>query len=413
LRQALVAVALLAACRGGHPSVRDAGRPRPASAVSAPPSLVPKIGQSPDPIEAMRELDQRIAIHRKPGDEGQEIGFLLDRAAIRGDLEDYAEALALSGAWIEHAPKSDAAWKARVGVLTRVHRFGAARDALDHLEPLVPDRSEWEGLAATIDEATGQLDRSAPYREATARRWPSTVNLVQWANSLALQGKLDDALAVMPKAAAVMRENPPELFEYLYFQWGRLYEQKGEPAAARQFYEAALARLPTVEVQAHLAQALIATGDRDAARKVVTAALAGNRHPDLVALAAELEPDPGKRAALVAEAKAGWERYLAALPDAFADHAARFFVGVGGDPARALALADQNLANRDTLEARALVVEAALAAGAPDRACAVAGPIAEPRALRAQRFLAWRALTACHRTDQAARLGAELGIAPP
>ena len=41
--------------------------------------------------------------------------------------------------------------------------------------------------------------------------------------------------------------------------------------------------------------------------------------------------------------------------DAFADHAAEFWLTIGGDPERALPLAQQNLSLRQTPRARALV----------------------------------------------------------
>lgn len=113
---------------------------------------------------------------------------------------------------------------------------------------------------------------------------------------------------------------------------------------------------------------------------------------------------------LAGEARAGWERYLKALPLAFSDHAARYYVAAGKDPARALVLAKQNLANRDTHEARALVVEAALAANDPKTACDAAAPLAGADALRPERFAAWKALSACGRKAEADRLARDLGI---
>ena len=99
---------------------------------------------------------------------------------------------------------------------------------------------------------------------------------------------------------------------------------------------------------------------------------------------------------------------MTALPEAFADHAARFYLAAGADPARALELARANLANRTTAEARALVVEAALAANQPATACEVAAALAS--GTRAQQFLAWRAFGACGRAAEAAALARRLGI---
>ena len=399
--QRLVVAVALVACRGDH---EDAGRQRPASAVSA---VVPKLPQSDDGAAELRAIDKRIEIHRD--DPHQELPMLLERATYRGHLEDYQEALARSAAWVAAAPTDVDAWVQRVRALTAVHKFAEARVALDSLRPLATDPNEVEQLATTIDEATGQLDRSAKVREADARRFPNPMSLTRWAQSLALTGELDHAIALIPRAAATIHDNTPELLSWLLFAWGRLYEQKAEPAAARQLFEAARARMPAIEPTTHLAQAMIATGDAAGAKRLVEAALVDNRHPELLALAAQLDPRPER----VAAARAEWERYLAALPEAFGDHAARFYLAAGANPARALELADGNLANRDTREARALVVEAALAADKPDRACAVVEPLVATAATHAQRFLAWRALARCGRATEADRLAGELGITGP
>jgi hypothetical protein len=54
-------------------------------------------------------------------------------------------------------------------------------------------------------------------------------------------------------------------------------------------------------------------------------------------------------------AQARYDELLARHHDAFADHAAEFWLTIGGDPERALSLARQNLSLRQTRRARALV----------------------------------------------------------
>ena len=400
-RGAVLAAALLVGCRADHRPDDGAGSALPMSptpragsgAPRAPASLVPKLPASPDGEDELRVLDRRIELHR---DEPElEIMLLLERASIRGRLEDYRDALGRSKAWIAKAPAQRRAWQTRAQVLTRVHEFAAARAALAKLRPLLRDPGEVDGLAATIDEATGVA--AAAYREQMARDYPDPTTLTQWAVNLASAGRPDEALAVMRRVPSLIHDNPPELLAWILFQWGRIYEGKSEPAAARQFYEAARARLPTLEATVHLAQTIAATGGDPSA--LVTAALADNRHPELLALAGNVD-----------EAKRAWERYVAALPRAFADHAARFYLGPGHDPARAFELARLDHANRDTAEARMLVVEAALAAGAAASACELASPLAH--GTRAQQFMAWRAFTACKRTDAASGLAEHLEIPP-
>jgi tetratricopeptide (TPR) repeat protein len=289
-------------------------------------------------------------------------------------------------------------------VLARIHRLDEARAAARRVRQLAREPDDWEELAATSDDAAGDHARAAADRERAARQWPAPVRLTARATSQARLGRVDEALAVMPRAAAAIRQPPAAQVAWILLQWARLYEQRGEPAAARQLLEAAHARMPgPVEVTVHLAEAIRATGGDPAA--LALAALAADPHadprpaphPDLLALAGRID-----------DARAAWERHVAALPEAFADHAARFYLGAGADPRRALALARQGLAHRPSEEARALTVEAALRAGEPALACALALPLAAGS--RPQQFLAWRAFTACEDRDAARDLAARLGL---
>jgi len=387
----VAAVALLAACHGHRARRHDAG-PAPASAVSE----VPKLPKSPEGTAELQRLASELELAKDPVT-AMPLAFAL--ATIRGRLEDYEDVLARSQAWLTARPGDPEALNMRVKALAAVHRFADARALLDKLPPDMREEQEM-----SIDDATGHFDRSGPARAQRAAANPSTVNLVGYAGSLAIQGRTADALAVMHKAAAGIADNAPELFAWMLFQWGRIYELDGKLATAREFYAEAHKRLPGyLEATAHLAQAMIATGDTAGAKTLVEGELAHDRHPALLALAVQLgHPE------LLDETKREWERYVAALPEAFSDHAARFYLTV--DPARALVLAQANLANRDTPEARSLVAEAALAAGDAKTACDAADPLVSEPAPRAQKFVAWRALSKCGRTAEAERLARDLGI---
>jgi hypothetical protein len=71
-------------------------------------------------------------------------------------------------------------------------------------------------------------------------------------------------------------------------------------------------------------------------------------------------------------ARSRYEDLLRTHPEAFAHHAAEFFLGAGADPARALALARRDLEIRQTPAAYALVLRAAQAAGDDAAVCAAA-----------------------------------------
>lgn len=390
----IVVALLLAACRGGsshRASARHDAGSVPASAVS----VVPKLPKSPDGVAEMKRIEGEIAIQKEPAGA---MPYVLERATLLGRLEDYEDALARSQAWLAERPNDEAAIKMRVQVLERVHRFADAR-------ALLPRLKDAGDVAMTVAEATEAPEAALPARKAAAEAWPSPTNLVTYAATLSLAGKTDEALATMKQAVAKVADNAPETFAWLLFQYGRIYELDSRFAEARDLFAAAHQRMPAyLEATTHLAQAMAATGDRDGAKQLVDAALADNRHPELLGLAVQLG-----HAELADEAKREWERYVAALPLAFSDHAARFYLTV--DPARALVLAKVNLANRDTPEAHALVGEAALAAGDPAAACAAVAPLVDGKAPKAQRFIAWRALTKCGQRQEAERLAHDLGIA--
>ena len=94
----------------------------------------------------------------------------------------------------------------------------------------------------------------------------------------------------------------------------------------------------------------------------------------LVALAAAhtraghtAEPGP-----LLEQAKKRYEEIVAKYPEAFADHAARFWLNAGNDPKRALELARLNAKNRPTEDALDLWMAAGAGAKNNDDVCAAA-----------------------------------------
>jgi tetratricopeptide (TPR) repeat protein len=397
----VAAMLFAAACRGGNaPSARkDAGHDRPAFRVS----VVPELARTEDGTAELRSLDKTIEMQR---DDLLSSGTLrLERAAIRGQLDDYVRAVADSATMVATLPRDERAWRLRIKALLSVHEFTATRDALMQLARLV-NAIELVEYEVALADATAGPTRSLAGREQLAKDWPTPTRLTLQALALAQLGRSDEAKAMIPKAAAALHNNPPQLVAWLLFQWGRIYELDGEHATARDFYAAARERMPAhLDATVHLAEMMIVGGDSAGARKLVDQALAENQHPELLALAVKLG-----RTELTEAARMEWERYVAALPHAFADHAARFYLGVGKNPARALELARVNHANRDTPDARTLVVEAALAAGDAAAACAVVGPLVSG-GTRAHRFVAWQALSRCGRTSDADRIARDLGIA--
>ena len=73
-------------------------------------------------------------------------------------------------------------------------------------------------------------------------------------------------------------------------------------------------------------------------------------------------------------AAARFDELLASCPEAFADHAAEFWLAAGADPDKALRFAKMNVEIRNTPRARDLLAQA-VAANGPDRQVAAPAPI--------------------------------------
>ncbi len=392
----LVVVALIVACRGENPAPSQGS----AGSGSGPATAVPKLPYSDDGAAWMRGLDDEI--RRADADDVKLVGLLLERASIRGILEDYTRGLARARDAVNKRPDNAAALAVLARAQLAVHAFDDARTTIAKLT----NKTAAEELQLGLDQAIGNLEPVLAARKARVAIFPDAVSVTLYAAALREAGRAPEGIAMIPTAVENLRNNTPTYFAFLLFQWGLLYEQAGATATARDFYAETHRRLPAhVEATVHLADTLAATGDTKAARALV--AVDAERHPALLAVAAALSKDPSR----IAAATAAWERYVTALPAAFADHAARFYLGAGANPVRALALARINRAARDTPAARALVIDAALAAGDPTGACAEVGSLVTTGPRR-ERFAAWRALTACGRTEDADRLARELGITP-
>jgi len=390
----LLAAALLLGCRG-EPAPRAHEPPRAATPVR---SVVPPLPRSPDGAQELVALDLEIERARAASDPEAVITALSRRAMLRGRHDDLREALDRSQRWTFDDKRDPRAWAARIAILTQAHRFGEADLRFDDWKPLAQDPSEWEPAAATLFEARGKPELARDHRERAAKLHPTAVHITDLAANLAMRGQVDDAIAMIPHAAEALHDPSPVLVAWLLVQWGRFYVLNGEAAVARQLFEEAHRRMPGyVEATLQLAAAIRATGG-DPRELAITALATEPLHPELLALAGR-----------TAEADQAWAAYLKApLEEAFADHAARFYLDAGRDPGKAVRLAERSFGTRQTVEARALLVEAELANAMWKDACRHTGPLAT--GTRAQQFLAWRAFTACGQATEADRLAQALGI---
>jgi tetratricopeptide (TPR) repeat protein len=113
-----------------------------------------------------------------------------------------------------------------------------------------------------------------------------------------------------------------------------------------------------VPAQGHLAELDAALGETAAAIARLRPLALASDDPDYATQLARILADAGETEEAQTwrdKAEARYDQLLARHQDAFVDHAAEFWLTVGGDPERAIRLAQQNLSLRQTPRARALV----------------------------------------------------------
>jgi tetratricopeptide (TPR) repeat protein len=151
----------------------------------------------------------------------------------------------------------------------------------------------------------------------------------------------------------------------LDFQCGLMWLARGDQDRALIWLGAAHRRLPAyAPAEGHLAEVEAALGENETALARLRALTISSDDPDYAASLARIliEIDQADEACeWCAKAEARYNELLARHPEAFADHAAEFWLEAGADPHRALRLARANLEVRQTPRAHELFSRAALA----------------------------------------------------
>lgn len=306
---------------------------------------------------------QEVLLKRRPASietVGALIELLEARAQFTGSVNDYRRVAELGQYAVATAPKDPAAHLARASSFAALHKF---TEALADLEGV--DEPAAKSLRASILAAQGHLAEALELRRAAVREYANTKALGALA---AVEPDLPAALHRFAEAERAYRDTSPFPLAWLDFQRGLLFERRGRFDEARAAYASAVERLPQyAQAQAHLAGMTSVLGDRSRAAALLRP-LVGLDDPEYAGLLAGLVPDPVEAERLRADAARRYEALLLQFPQAFADHAARFYLD--HQPARALALARLNLEVRKTREAYDLALSAAIAAGESD--CALA-----------------------------------------
>lgn len=303
------------------------------------------------------------------------IELLLVRGQYFGRIADYETADALATALVAERPNDAMSLFARARVAARWHRFAAALHDLDVAAKRSPTAPGIEEARAGVLQALGQHDAALAIRRRRAAATPDVQSLGALAALHAERGDTAEATPLFRAAERAFRDVTPFPLAWLAEQQGRMWVRAGDLDRAREFYAAAYERLPQYPaVVAPLAWLEAARGNGTRAVALLEAA-AGSDDPQAAALLASVLPLTGRKdeaARWQTRARTRYEELLRTHPEAFAHHAAEFFLAAGADPARALVLAKEDLARRQTPGTYALVLRAAEATGDHAAACAAA-----------------------------------------
>ncbi len=269
---------------------------------------------------------------------------------------DRLEALVSQLAHVEPESWQTALIAAQVAGAT--HRFAEARVHLAQAVTRGAPADVTARLALGIDQATGENLRAvlAARREraAQAGHWDELVPL---GALLADLGEFAEAEQTYHRALREYPDVSPFALGWVCFQLGVLWgERVPAPQAtlAAQWYRRAIGYLPCyVKARVHLAEIHSSCG-RYAETEALLLPVIDSGDPEVLWRLADMMNAKGKFAeaeAHVRAAQQGFEALLDRYLLAFADHAAEFYAGSGGNPARAFELARLNLANRPTLRA--------------------------------------------------------------
>jgi tetratricopeptide (TPR) repeat protein len=287
--------------------------------------------------------------------------FLFVRGDLLGRIADYDRAELVATEAIALSPGMGRALYTRARLAERFHRFEEANAFLDRALAAGYPRREIDAERAALLQATGQYSQALVLREGLAKDDPGIHTLGALASLLA---EVDQWRAAEACYAAALDANygvSPFPCAQLLFEWGVGEMRRGELERAEAIFAELDAILPAhVPGRGHRAEVALACGQLDLAAGLVAPLLEISDDPEYRAIHAEILAARGDGAA-AREAKcaaAGYERLLARRPEAYADHAAAFFIGVGNRPQLAVDLASANWKLRDTPRSRHLLARA-------------------------------------------------------
>ena len=287
------------------------------------------------------------------------------RGLIVGCIADYDRANEIAEQLVRDAPADPKAHLARARTHAGFHRFKEALVDIECAEQLSLDAETANGERAAIFQALGRYDESLVLREEAVKRRATFEHVAALVGLHAERGETEAAERQYEQSRSAYRGVSPIPLALLDFQLGLMWMNEGRLDDARRWFEVARRRLPAYSpASGHLSEVEAQLGEIDSAISRLHSLAASSDDPDYAAQLARILGDAGRDGESghwrqVAAAR--YDELIASHPEAFADHAAEFWLAAGADPDKALRLAKMNVEVRNTPRARSLLAQAVAA----------------------------------------------------
>jgi tetratricopeptide (TPR) repeat protein len=306
-----------------------------------------------------------LELRRAEGAAFNELAALSKLLFVRGDAlgriadHDRAEIVAIEA--IVLSPDNATALYIRARLAGRFHRFQEANAVLDQALAAGHSLHEIDLERAALLQATGRYEQALILRERLANDRPGIDTIGALASLLAEMGQWRAAEAAYSAALAADNGVSPFPCGQLLFEWGVSAMRRGDLDGAETLFVELDAILPAhVPGRGHRAEVAFARGQLDLALSLIIPLLETSDDPEYRAIYAGILAARGdsRAAGQAHRATAAYELLLGRRPEAYADHAAAFFMGVGNRPQRAVELALANWKLRNTPRSRRLLTNA-------------------------------------------------------
>ena len=311
-----------------------------------------------------------LELRRAGGAPVEDLLVLSKLLFVRGDLlgriadHDQAEWVALEA--VASFPDAPRSLFIRAQLAERFHRFSEAQTLLDRASAAGhPDR-EIDAERAALLQATGHYLQALSLRSRLAKEDAGIHTLGALGSLLAEMGSWSAAEAAYRAALDADPGVSPLPCGQLLFEWAVGAMRRHELERAEAIFAELDAILPQhVPGRGHRAEVALARGQVEDAMTLILPLIAFSDDPEYGATYAEILAARGERQAAARQAEsaaAAYELLLARRPEAYSDHAAAFYMGIGDRPWRAVELARFNRRLRDTPRSRRLMSRARRAA---------------------------------------------------